>query len=50
MVGFHLGSGHRPFAPSIGLGIDNLLEIEGLQAGSDAHDKPAGHKKIASRH
>ncbi|KAM0544633.1 hypothetical protein ACHAO7_008786 [Fusarium culmorum] len=49
MVGFHLGGGHGPFAPSMGLGVDNLLEIEVLQVGSDAQDNPVVHKKIASR-
>ncbi|KAJ4179985.1 hypothetical protein NW755_012025 [Fusarium falciforme] len=50
MVGFHLGGGHGPFAPSMGLGVDNLLEIEVLQVGRDAHGLPVVHKKIASRH
>ncbi|RGP77977.1 6-hydroxy-d-nicotine oxidase [Fusarium longipes] len=50
MVGFHLGGGHGPFAPSMGLGVDNLLEIEVLQVGSDAYDNPVVHKKVASRH
>ncbi|KAF4344810.1 6-hydroxy-D-nicotine oxidase [Fusarium beomiforme] len=50
MVGFHLGGGHGPFAPSMGLGVDNLLEIEVLQVGSDVHGQPVVHKKIASRH
>ncbi|KAM0231286.1 hypothetical protein ACHAPO_008669 [Fusarium lateritium] len=49
MVGFHLGGGHGPFAPSMGLGVDNVLEIEVLQVGRDAHDNPVVHKKIASR-
>lgn len=49
MVGFHLGGGHGPFAPSMGLGVDNVLEIEVLQVGRDAHDQPVVHKKIASR-
>ncbi|KAM3443913.1 hypothetical protein MY4824_000361 [Beauveria thailandica] len=50
MVGWHLGGGHGPFAPSMGLGVDNLLEIEVLQVGRDAQGKPVVHKKIASRH
>ncbi|UKZ68562.1 uncharacterized protein TrAtP1_009588 [Trichoderma atroviride] len=45
MVGFHLGGGHGPFAPSMGLGVDNVLEIEVLQIGQDG----AVHKKMASR-
>ncbi|KAM0513396.1 hypothetical protein ACHAPE_007860 [Trichoderma viride] len=45
MVGFHLGGGHGPFAPSMGLGVDNVLEIEVLQIGQDG----AVHKKAASR-
>ncbi|KAF4987231.1 hypothetical protein FGRMN_10482 [Fusarium graminum] len=49
MVGYHLGGGHGPFAPSMGLGVDNLLEIEVLQVGRDAHGQPIVHKKIASR-
>ncbi|KAL6914878.1 hypothetical protein FSST1_012638 [Fusarium sambucinum] len=49
MVGFHLGGGHGPFAPSMGLGVDNVLEIEVLQVGRDAYDNPVVHKKIASR-
>jgi ribonuclease T2 len=49
MVGFHLGGGHGPFAPSMGLGVDNVLEIEVLQVGRDAHGQPVVHKKIASR-
>ncbi|KAI3536091.1 hypothetical protein CSPX01_10994 [Colletotrichum filicis] len=50
MVGFHLGGGHGPFAPSMGLGVDNLLEIEVLQVGHDANGQTVVHKKIASRH
>ncbi|KAF2150277.1 hypothetical protein K461DRAFT_260438 [Myriangium duriaei CBS 260.36] len=50
MVGFHLGGGHGSFAPSMGLGVDNVLEIEVLQVGRDAHHQPIIHKKIASRH
>ncbi|KAL2689088.1 hypothetical protein Neosp_003140 [[Neocosmospora] mangrovei] len=50
MVGYHLGGGHGPFAPSMGLGVDNLLEIEVLQVGRDAHGQPIVHKKTASRH
>lgn len=49
MVGFHLGGGHGPFAPSMGLGVDNVLEIEVLQLGRDAHGQPVVHKKLASR-
>jgi ribonuclease T2 len=49
MVGFHLGGGHGPFAPSMGLGVDNVLEIEVLQVGRDAYGQPVVHKKIASR-
>ncbi|KAK1980398.1 LOW QUALITY PROTEIN: hypothetical protein LZ30DRAFT_761233 [Colletotrichum cereale] len=49
MVGFHLGGGHGPFAPSMGLGVDNVLEIEVLQVGRDAHGQPVVHKKTASR-
>ncbi|KAJ8112703.1 hypothetical protein OPT61_g4986 [Boeremia exigua] len=49
MVGFHLGGGHGPFAPSMGLGVDNLLEIEVLQVGRDAYGQPVVHKKVASR-
>jgi ribonuclease T2 len=49
MVGFHLGGGHGPFAPSMGLGVDNVLEIEVLQVGRDANGQPVVHKKIASR-
>lgn len=45
MVGFHLGGGHGPFGPSMGLGVDNVLEIEVLQIGQDG----TVHKKIASR-
>ncbi|KAK4104522.1 hypothetical protein N658DRAFT_521175 [Parathielavia hyrcaniae] len=50
MVGFHLGGGHGPFAPSMGLGVDNVLEIEVLQLGrDDAYGQPVVHKKTASR-
>ncbi|KAK4462238.1 hypothetical protein QBC42DRAFT_176530 [Cladorrhinum samala] len=49
MVGFHLGGGHGPFAPSMGLGVDNVLEIEVLQVGRDARGQPVVHKKTASR-
>ncbi|KAK8859636.1 Ribonuclease T2-like protein [Apiospora arundinis] len=49
MVGFHLGGGHGPFAPSMGLGVDNVLEIEVLQVGRDANGQSVVHKKIASR-
>ncbi|KAK3392114.1 hypothetical protein B0T20DRAFT_384675 [Sordaria brevicollis] len=49
MVGFHLGGGHGPFAPSMGLGVDNVLEIEVLQIGHDKYGQPVIHKKIASR-
>lgn len=28
VVGFMLGGGHGPFAPSKGLGVDQLIEIE----------------------
>ncbi|KAF4551274.1 Ribonuclease T2-like protein [Elsinoe fawcettii] len=50
MTGFHLGGGHGPFAPSMGLGVDNVLEIEVLQVGRDALGQPVVHKKIANRH
>lgn len=49
MVGFHLGGGHGPFAPTYGLGVDNVLEIEVLQVGEDANGQPSVHKKVASR-
>ncbi|KAH6644185.1 hypothetical protein C7974DRAFT_16170 [Boeremia exigua] len=49
MAGFHLGGGHGPFAPSMGLGVDNLLELEVLQVGRDAYGQPVVHKKVASR-
>ncbi|KAF5011135.1 hypothetical protein FDECE_2743 [Fusarium decemcellulare] len=49
MVGWHLGGGHGPFGPSMGLGVDNLLEVEVLQVGRNAHGQPVVHKKIASR-
>ncbi|WPJ66499.1 hypothetical protein SMAC4_03856 [Sordaria macrospora] len=49
MVGFHLGGGHGPFAPSMGLGVDNVLEIEVLQIGRNSHGQSVVHKKIASR-
>ncbi|KAJ9123495.1 hypothetical protein QFC24_003709 [Naganishia onofrii] len=49
MVGFHLGGGHGPFAPTMGLGVDNLLEIEVLQIGRGANGQPVVHKKVASR-
>lgn len=49
MVGFHLGGGHGPFAPSMGLGVDNVLEIEVLQVGRNVFGQPIVHKKIASR-
>ncbi|KAJ5020077.1 hypothetical protein K4K57_003487 [Colletotrichum sp. SAR 10_99] len=49
IVGWHLGGGHGPFAPSMGLGVDNLLEVEVLQLGRDAHGQPVVHKKTASR-
>ncbi|KAK5660210.1 hypothetical protein OQA88_13684 [Cercophora sp. LCS_1] len=49
MVGFHLGGGHGPFAPSMGLGVDNMLEIEVLQLSRNARGQPVVHKKIASR-
>ncbi|KAI8312939.1 hypothetical protein K4K61_009325 [Colletotrichum sp. SAR11_59] len=49
MVGWHLGGGHGPFAPSMGLGVDNLLEVEVLQLCHDAHGQPVVHKKTASR-
>ncbi|RTE73279.1 hypothetical protein BHE90_012287 [Fusarium euwallaceae] len=32
MVGFHLDGGHGPLAPSMGLGVDNVLKIKVLQA------------------
>ncbi|KAK4159541.1 hypothetical protein QBC43DRAFT_361826 [Cladorrhinum sp. PSN259] len=50
MVGFHLGGGHGPFAPSMGLGVDNVLEIEVLQVGRNIYGQSVVHKKIASRH
>ncbi|CAG7558987.1 unnamed protein product [Fusarium equiseti] len=50
MAGFHLGGGHGPFAPSMGLGVDNVLEIELLQVGRDAHGRTVVHKKIVNRH
>ncbi|KAM0431563.1 hypothetical protein ACHAQK_010188 [Fusarium lateritium] len=49
MAGFHLGGGHGPFAPSMGLGVDNVLEIEVLQVGRNAHGQTVVHKKIANR-
>ncbi|KAK3946703.1 hypothetical protein QBC32DRAFT_388631 [Pseudoneurospora amorphoporcata] len=50
MVGFHLGGGHGPFAPSMGLGVDNVLEIEVLQVGRNiTNGQSVVHKKIASR-
>ena len=49
MIGWHLGGGHGPFGPSLGLGVDNLLEVEVLQVGRDVHGQPVVHKKIASR-
>ncbi|KAJ4355107.1 hypothetical protein N0V95_003230 [Ascochyta clinopodiicola] len=49
MVGFYLSSRHGPFAPSMGLSVDNVLEIEVLQVGSDTYGQPVVHKKIASR-
>lgn len=49
MVGFHLGGGHGPFAPSMGLGVDNVLEIEVLQIDRNSYGQSVVHKKIASR-
>jgi ribonuclease T2 len=49
MVGFHLGGGHGPFAPTMGLGVDNVLEIEVMQIGQAANGQPLVHKKVASR-
>ncbi|KAF9776086.1 hypothetical protein IL306_005775 [Fusarium sp. DS 682] len=49
MVGWHLGGGHGPFAPSMGLGVDNLLEIEVMQVGRDNNGQTVVHKKTASR-
>ncbi|KAI7766574.1 hypothetical protein LZL87_013602 [Fusarium oxysporum] len=49
MTGFHLGGGHGPFAPSMGLGVDNVLEIEVLQVGRNSYGQTVVHKKIASR-
>ncbi|KAH7232308.1 uncharacterized protein BKA55DRAFT_580942 [Fusarium redolens] len=49
MAGFHLGGGHGPFAPSMGLGVDNVLEIEVLQVGRSIHGQTVVHRKIASR-
>ncbi|KAG7409343.1 hypothetical protein DER46DRAFT_628645 [Fusarium sp. MPI-SDFR-AT-0072] len=49
MAGFHLGGGHGPFAPSMGLGVDNVLEIEVLQVGRSIYGQTVIHKKIASR-
>ncbi|KAK5362338.1 hypothetical protein LTS03_010088, partial [Exophiala xenobiotica] len=41
MVGFYLGGGHGPFAPTMGLGVDNVLEIEVIQVGQDENDEPS---------
>ncbi|KAI1037747.1 hypothetical protein LB503_009456 [Fusarium chuoi] len=49
MTGYHLGGGHGPFAPSMGLGVDNVLEIEVLQVGRNAHGQAVVHRKIISR-
>lgn len=49
ITGFHLGGGHGPFAPSLGLGVDNLLEFELLQIAYDARGRPRVHKLVASR-
>ncbi|KAL7931422.1 hypothetical protein V8C35DRAFT_310351 [Trichoderma chlorosporum] len=49
MVGFHLGGGHGFLAPSMGLGVDNMLEIEVMQVGEDADGQPLVHKEVASR-
>ncbi|KAL7895145.1 hypothetical protein HDV63DRAFT_382034 [Trichoderma sp. SZMC 28014] len=46
MVGFHLGGGHGPFAPSMGLGVDNVLEIEVLQIAEGG----SVHKRTVNRH
>ncbi|EWZ85387.1 hypothetical protein FOWG_11887 [Fusarium oxysporum f. sp. lycopersici MN25] len=49
MTGYHLGGGHGPFAPSMGLGVDNVLEIEVLQVGRSIHGQTVVHKKTVSR-
>ncbi|KAL7911455.1 hypothetical protein GGI35DRAFT_491623 [Trichoderma velutinum] len=49
MVDFHLGGGHGPFAPSMGLGVDNVLEIEVIRVGKDANGQPVIHTKVANR-
>ncbi|KAF5670358.1 isoamyl alcohol oxidase [Fusarium circinatum] len=49
MTGYHLGGGHGPFAPSMGLGVDNVLEIEVLQVGRNAHGQTVVHRKMVSR-
>lgn len=32
IVGWSLGGGHGPFAPGAGLGVDNILEVELVNA------------------
>lgn len=49
MIGFYLRGGHGPFGPSMGLSVDNVLEIEVMQVGQNAHGQPVVHKKVASR-
>lgn len=49
MVGYHLGGGHGPFSPSLGLGVDNVLSIEVMQIDYDSRGQPTISKKIASR-
>ncbi|KAG5744822.1 hypothetical protein H9Q70_012482 [Fusarium xylarioides] len=48
MTGYHLG-GHGPFAPSMGLGVDNVLEIEVLKVSRNPHGQTVVHRKIVSR-
>lgn len=48
-IAFHLSGGHGLFAPSMGLGVNNVLEVEFLQVGRDTYGLPVVHKKIASR-
>ncbi|KAF4444304.1 isoamyl alcohol oxidase [Fusarium acutatum] len=49
MTGYHLGGGHGPFAPSMGLGVDNVLEIEVLQVSRNTHGQTVVHRKTVSR-
>mmetsp|Transcript_22342 Transcript_22342/g.34713 ORF Transcript_22342/g.34713 Transcript_22342/m.34713 type:complete len:442 (-) Transcript_22342:103-1428(-) len=35
IVGWSIGGGHGPFAPSVGLGVDNILEIEIMTAATE---------------